>query len=75
MILSMAVLCLGLTLPGCGTGSATGPPVTGYHAGNLAPDFTLFDLSGADIPYVQAEHDMGLGETDLEKVRIRKVRV
>jgi uncharacterized protein (DUF362 family) len=36
---------------------------------------TLFDLSGADIPYVQAEHAMGLGQMDLEKVRIRKVRV
>ena len=35
----------------------------------------LFDLTGADIPYVQAEHDMGLGEMDLEKVKVRKVRV
>jgi uncharacterized protein (DUF362 family) len=35
---------------------------------------TLFDLSGADIPYVQAEHDMGLGEMDLERVTVRKVR-
>ena len=36
---------------------------------------TLFDLSGADIPYVQAEYDMGLGEMDLDKLGIRKVSV
>ena len=38
---------------------------------------TLFDLTGADIPYVQAAYDMGLGEmkTALEKVRVREVRV
>ncbi|MEI6450378.1 MAG: DUF362 domain-containing protein [Actinomycetes bacterium] len=34
---------------------------------------TLFDLSGADIPYVQAAYDMGLGEMDLDKVDIRRV--
>ncbi len=33
---------------------------------------TLFDLTGADIPYVQAAYDMGLGEMDLEKVRVRE---
>ncbi len=36
---------------------------------------TLFDLTGADIPYVQAAYDMGLGEMDLEKVAVRRVRV
>jgi len=36
---------------------------------------TLFDLTGADIPYVQAEYDMGLGEMDLDKVHIRTVRI
>jgi uncharacterized protein (DUF362 family) len=35
---------------------------------------TLFDLSGADIPYVTAAYDMGLGEMDLEKVDIRRVQ-
>jgi uncharacterized protein (DUF362 family) len=36
---------------------------------------TLFDLTGADVPYVQAAYDMGLGEMDLEKVAVRRVRV
>lgn len=35
---------------------------------------TLFGLTGADIPYVQAAYDMGLGEMDLEKVRVRAVK-
>jgi uncharacterized protein (DUF362 family) len=35
---------------------------------------TLFDLAGADIPYVQAAFDMGLGEMDLDKVDVRRVR-
>jgi len=35
---------------------------------------TLFDLTGADIPYVQAAYDMGLGEMDLEKVKVRAVK-
>jgi uncharacterized protein (DUF362 family) len=34
---------------------------------------TLFDLTGADIPYVQAAYDMGLGEMDLERVKVRTV--
>jgi len=34
---------------------------------------TLFDLSGSDIPYVQAAYDMGLGEMDLSKVDVRRV--
>jgi uncharacterized protein (DUF362 family) len=34
---------------------------------------TLFDLSGGDIPYVQAAYDMGLGEMDLDKVDVRRV--
>jgi len=33
---------------------------------------TLFDLTGADIPYVQAAYDMGLGEMDLDKVEVRR---
>ena len=36
---------------------------------------TLFDLGGPDIPYVQAAYDMGLGEMDLERVRVRNVKV
>jgi len=36
---------------------------------------TLFDLTGGDVPYVQAAYDMGLGEMDLEKVDIRRVSV
>jgi uncharacterized protein (DUF362 family) len=35
---------------------------------------TLFGLTGADIPYVQAAYDMGLGEMDLEKVKVRAVK-
>ena len=35
---------------------------------------TLFDLTGADIPYVQAAYDMGLGEMDLDKVDVRRSR-
>ena len=35
---------------------------------------TLFDLTGADIPYVQAAYDMGLGEMDLDKVDVRTVK-
>ncbi len=35
---------------------------------------TLFDLRGADIPYVQAASDMGLGQMDLERVDVRRVR-
>ena len=33
---------------------------------------TLFELTGADIPYVQAAYDMGLGEMDLERVVVRR---
>ena len=36
---------------------------------------TLFDLTGADIPYVKAAYNMGLGEMDLDKVDVRKVRI
>lgn len=33
---------------------------------------TLFDLTGADVPYVQAAYEMGLGEMDLDRVDIRR---
>jgi cytochrome oxidase Cu insertion factor (SCO1/SenC/PrrC family) len=38
-------------LPACGAGTpaTTGPLKTGYHTGNLAPDFTLFDLDGQPV--------------------------
>ena len=36
---------------------------------------TLFDLDGGDIPYVRAAAAMGLGEIDLERVDVRRVRV
>jgi uncharacterized protein (DUF362 family) len=35
---------------------------------------TLFGLTGADVPYVRAAHDMGLGQMDLGRVDIRRVR-
>ena len=73
----------------CASSPPTGPPAaTSNDVERLdtviaSPDIvaadsyaaTLFDLSGADIPYVQAAYDMGLGEMDLDKVRIRDVRV
>ena len=36
---------------------------------------TLFDLHGEDIPYVRAAAAMGLGEIDLDRVEVRRVRV
>ncbi len=36
---------------------------------------TLFDLRGEDIPYVRAAAAMGLGEIDLDKVDVRRLRV
>jgi uncharacterized protein (DUF362 family) len=36
---------------------------------------TLFGLTGADIPYVKAADDMGLGEMDLDKVDVRRAAV
>jgi len=36
---------------------------------------TLFGLAGADVPYVQAAYDMGLGEMDLDRVAVRKAPV
>ena len=35
---------------------------------------TLFDLTGADIPYVQAAADMGLGTLDLAAIQIEEIR-
>jgi uncharacterized protein (DUF362 family) len=35
---------------------------------------TLFDLRGDDIPYVRAAAQMGLGEIDLDRVDVRRVR-
>jgi len=36
---------------------------------------TLFDLTGADIPYVKAAAEMGLGTLDLEAIRVEEVAV
>jgi len=36
---------------------------------------TLFDLRGEDVPYVRAAAAMGLGEIDLDRVDVRRVRV
>ena len=36
---------------------------------------TLFGLKGEDVGYVKASHNMGLGEIDLDKVRIQNVAV
>ncbi|MCL4393827.1 MAG: DUF362 domain-containing protein [Chloroflexi bacterium] len=36
---------------------------------------TLFDLTGADIPYVKAAADMGLGTLDLDSVRVSEFNV
>jgi uncharacterized protein (DUF362 family) len=36
---------------------------------------TLFGLSGEDIPYVRAAAAMGLGEIDLDRVEVRRVRI
>ena len=33
---------------------------------------TLFDLTGSDVPYVQAAYEMGLGEMELDKVDVRR---
>lgn len=41
-------LALTAVLAGCGTG-AGGATRTGYHVGNLAPDFTLFNLEGQQV--------------------------
>jgi uncharacterized protein (DUF362 family) len=35
---------------------------------------TLFDLQGEDVPYVRAAAAMGLGEIDLDRVDVRRVR-
>jgi uncharacterized protein (DUF362 family) len=36
---------------------------------------TLFDLTGADIPYVQAAADMGLGTLKLDSIKVREINV
>jgi uncharacterized protein (DUF362 family) len=36
---------------------------------------TLFGLTGADVPYVQAAADMGLGTLDLTSVRVEEINV
>jgi len=36
---------------------------------------TLFELKGEDVGYIKISHDMGLGEIDLDKVRIQNVSV
>jgi uncharacterized protein (DUF362 family) len=36
---------------------------------------TLFGLTGEDVPYVRAAAAMGLGEIDLDRVDVRRVRV
>lgn len=36
---------------------------------------TLFDMSGADIAYVEAAADMGLGTLDLDSVKVEEVSV
>ena len=36
---------------------------------------TLFDLTGADIPYVKAAADMGLGTLDLGAIKIKEIAV
>jgi len=36
---------------------------------------TLFDLTGADIPYVQAAADMGLGTLKLNSIKVREINV
>ncbi|MGD8794183.1 MAG: DUF362 domain-containing protein, partial [Anaerolineae bacterium] len=36
---------------------------------------TLFDLTGAEVPYVRAMAEMGLGSLDLEGIRVEEVTV
>jgi uncharacterized protein (DUF362 family) len=36
---------------------------------------TLFDLAGADVPYIQAAANMGLGTLDLESIAIEEIYV
>jgi uncharacterized protein (DUF362 family) len=35
---------------------------------------TLFDLAGADIPYIKAAAEMGLGELDLSSLKIEEIQ-
>jgi hypothetical protein len=37
--------------------------------------YTLFDLTGAEIPYVRAAAAMGLGTLDLASLRIQEIAV
>jgi uncharacterized protein (DUF362 family) len=36
---------------------------------------TLFGLTGADIPYVKAAAEMGLGEMDLSSLKIEEIQI
>jgi len=36
---------------------------------------TLFGLKAKDIEYISLAYEMGLGEMDLKKIKIKKVRV
>jgi hypothetical protein len=46
LLVLSALLAMTLVLAGCGGGAASTVTRTGYHMGNLAPDFTLFGLDG-----------------------------
>jgi len=43
-----ALLSLLAIVPGCG-GSTTASVTTGWHAGNIAPGFSLFNLHGEKV--------------------------
>ncbi len=44
----LLLVLMAVTLPACSSASGTGLK-TGYHVGNLAPDFTLFNLTGQQV--------------------------
>ena len=48
--------------------------VGAWTFGDRASLDAAVEVTGADIPYVQAAYDMGLGEMDLDKVRVRSVK-